>query len=389
MVKVVFFYLDAVGYKFLRYMPFLKSIGKNGTECKISVEPLHQMEFSIFSSQNQKNINYWTWYYYNPKKSPYAWTKFIPNFLDNRFTKKIINYITVLKEYYWGNTHFVPAGRIPLSLLKNFDLTSKKSFIDQNPIEIPTLFDVLRKSNLSYYGYEWPIYSDEKNTRMKIMEKDDFNFLKEVIKHKEKDFLFVHLTIFDALLHKEGSKSKKIIDYLRILDKGLRETYERLKKGNENLIVFAVSDHGMVDVKEKIDVSEILKKELLFFADSTCLRAWGNKREIQELKKELKNFPGKIYTKENKERCPVNFIREYTGDLLFVADSGYEISPNFFNEKIVKAMHGYDRTKELDAMLISNVKITNKKRMNNIDICPLILKALKIQTPKEWKGCKN
>lgn len=378
MAKTVFFYLDGIGYKFLKHMPYLNEIAKRGCELSVEVEPLHQMEFSIFSGKKQKEIDYWTWYYFNPKKSPYSWTKILPQSLDKRPIKKIINYLTVLKEYLKGNTHIIPIGDIPLKMLKYFDLTSKKSFIDKNPIEIPTLFDKLRKNKINYYAYEWPLYSTEKKTGLKIIKKKDEYFINQILENKEKDFLFTHLTVFDGLLHKKGSKDKEIITYLKKLDKEIENACKILSKNSKDLNIFIASDHGMIDVKENIDVSKTFKGlNLIYFPDSTCIRAWGEKKEIDELKKRLKKFPGNIYTKENHKKCPITFKREFSGDLLFIAKEGYQIFPNFFDkEGKTKAMHGYDKNKELDSFFISNKKITSKKRINNFEICSLILKKI-------------
>jgi len=385
MVKTIFFYLDGVGYKFLEEMPFLKNLGEEGTLCRVSVEPLHQMEFSIFASQEQKDLNLWTWYYHNPKSSPYSWTKIIPCFFDNNFFRKIINYSTVLKEYLKGNSHFLPISKIPLRFLRNFDLTSKKSFIDKNPIEIPTFFDILRGRGISYYAYEWPIYSTELKTGLRIVKKDDSCFLEEILKHKEKDFLFAHLTVFDGLLHKFGSENKIIRNYLRKLDRNIEKVCNGLLKEYPDLKIFVVSDHGMVNVREGVDITNSVKNlDIVYFADSTCLRAWGGKKEIEKLRKDLEKFPGKIYTNKNKEKCPISFKRNYSGDLLFIVEPGFEIFPNFFNNsKLIKAMHGYDKTSELDALFVHNYKITNKKKIPTFGICPLVFKSLKIPAPLE------
>ncbi|MBD3252187.1 hypothetical protein GF386_00455 [Candidatus Pacearchaeota archaeon] len=387
MTKTIFFYLDAVGYKFIRDMPFINHLGKQGSLTKAEVEPLHQMEFCIFTSQPQKNLNYWTWYYLDSKNSPYKWVKYLPKIFETPLLKKTINHVTVFKEYLKGNTHMTPIGNIPLSILKKLSLTSKKSFIDKYPVEVPTLFDVLRKEGVGYYCYEWPIYSDEKKTGLKVIKKKDENFLKEVLKNKEKEFLFVHLTVFDAILHRKGSKNKAIKRYLKKLDNLIEKFCKSLLNEDKDLNIVIASDHGMVDIKEKINVDNLFEDlDLDYLLESTIIRAWGNKDYLKILKSRLKGKKGKIYTYKNKESCPVKFDRKYTGDLIFIANPGYEIFPDFFNKKGAKAMHGYDQTEKLDAFFICNKKIINKKRISVIDICPIILKLLNIEKPKSWKG---
>ena len=133
-------------------------------------------------------------------------------------------------------------------------------------------------------------------------------------------------------------------------------------------------------------VKELKGLDLVYFPDSTCLRAWGNEKDVDILQKRLRKYPGKIYTKKNKEGCPISFKREYSGDLLFIANPGTIIFPDFFNSFPPKAMHGYDKTNKLYALFICNKKLIKREKISNIDICPVILKELKINKPVSWKG---
>ncbi|MEN9625969.1 MAG: hypothetical protein RL557_297, partial [archaeon] len=60
-------------------------------------------------------------------------------------------------------------------------------------------------------------------------------------------------------------------------------------------------------------------------------RYWGGKEELNEVRKKLPLKCGKIISWDEKY-----------GQLIFLADTGILIFPNFWNKKPVKAMHGYD-----------------------------------------------
>ena len=112
-------------------------------------------------------------------------------------------------------------------------------------------------------------------------------------------------------------------------------------------------------------------------------------KDIVEIGSLFESLAGKLYTKNNKSECPINFNPKYSGDLFFIANEGYQVYPNFFDVGEVKAMHGYDKTKELDALLVSNKKITRRNRINNIDICPLILKMMGLKKPSRKNCIRN
>ena len=128
----------------------------------------------------------------------------------------------------------------------------------------------------------------------------------------------------------------------------------------------------------------------VYFIDSTCLRIWSNRHSIKAISNKLKSYPGEVYTKANSEKCPVMFNRKYSGDVLFIANEGYILEPNFFSNprQSVKAMHGYglDKTDSLDALFVSNKRVNSRERIDVIDISPMTLKILDIQIPEEWEG---
>ena len=154
---------------------------------------------------------------------------------------------------------------------------------------------------------------------------------------------FEYIKDIDSVAHKYGTKSKEIINTIKRID-------ERLSKENFDIIF---SDHGMIDIKKIISVP--ISRNC--FIDSDMARYWGNKEELEEIKKKLPLKEGNIIEWENKSY----------GDLIFIAKQGNLILPNFWQgNQPVKAMHGYyGNNKEINGIYI--IKKQGKKKNLNVE----------------------
>lgn len=386
-MKTVFLYVDGMRYDYVQHMPFLKKLSKSSITSSISLEPLHQFEFPIFTSQHQNNQNLWAWFYLNEKDSPFKWTKYFPVKYLNR---ELITYASALLAYLKGETRFVKIANIPLDKAPLFSAMATRSFVDANPAPNPTLFDVLRKNKVRYLAYEWPLKTTNHLTMLNPLYRSDKAITNYVIRNiKKKDFVFAHTVKLDNMMHHEGVNSEKVIAHLKTIDQDIERLYNEIKKYNYTLII--CSDHGMVPITKTLDVMQHINKEDIAFPDSTSVRIWT--KNPKELAKKLSTLPGKVYTKETMKQIPLKYDRPYTSDVLFIANAGIQILPNYFDgNNRVKAMHGYhDKTKDLHAFFL--IKSTNKlkkvkKEMTLVDICPTILEAMNIKQPKVWKGKK-
>ena len=134
---------------------------------------------------------------------------------------------------------------------------------------------------------------------------------------KKEDIEFIYFGELDGLGHKYGTKSSEIVKAIKELDDKVR--------GMEFDLIF--SDHGMIDVEKVIEVPITVD----CFIDSDMARYWGSEKEIEEIKDKLPMRDGRL----------VRWNKEY-GDLIFLANTGVLIFPDFWNDKPVKGMHGYD-----------------------------------------------
>jgi hypothetical protein len=174
-----------------------------------------------------------------------------------------------------------------------------------------------------------------------------YKFEISIKKHpaKRKDVDFVYFGELDNLAHKQGIESRKIKDAIRRIDKEI----SKIKFD----IIF--SDHGMVDVKERVSVPWF--KDC--FIDGDMARYWGKESDLKKIRENLPLDKGKIVEWSDKK----------FGDLIFIANTGILIYPNFWDGKNPsKAMHGYDgKHKEMKAFYIIN-KESGRKDLKVVEL---------------------
>lgn len=174
----------------------------------------------------------------------------------------------------------------------------------------------------------------------------------------EKGFVPVYLSMPDAMGHKFGPNPEEFSKDLLIFDKDLKEFYDKVIRHQKPTRFLFLGDHGMTNVTIQFDVyksfTSLVKKSGLkewrdyeLFLDSTVLRIWLKSKKAHEWKFQY-DFNSCILLKHGrwissslakKHKIPM-FDRSY-GDLIWWADSGVLIFPNYFNAKAPRGMHGY------------------------------------------------
>tara|TARA_Y100000310_G_C20655354_1_gene801700 strand:+ start:403 stop:1287 length:885 start_codon:yes stop_codon:yes gene_type:complete len=187
------------------------------------------------------------------------------------------------------------------------------------------IVDVLFNLPRLFRGYE--IFKTGK-IPVKMLCKLDVSYGKHVAKNHDIDF--VYFGELDELGHRYGTNSFEIIKAVREIDK-------KVSLMRFDLIF---SDHGMVNVEKivRVPITEDC------FIDSDMARYWGSEDEMKRIKDKLPMEHGKI----------IEWNKKY-GDLIFLVNTGVLIFPDFWNEKIVRGMHGYDgQHKDMKAFYLLN-----------------------------------
>ncbi|MBU0894309.1 MAG: alkaline phosphatase family protein [Nanoarchaeota archaeon] len=187
---------------------------------------------------------------------------------------------------------------------------------------------------------------------LKKLHKFDFSIKRPL--HYNLPISYEYIGEIDKISHKYGTKSKELIKTIKKIDKQISgRTFDII-----------LSDHGMADIKKIINVPETEN----CFIDSDMARYWGNKKELEKIRKKLPLKFGKI----------INWSDKRFGELVFLAKTNVLILPNYWqSKKPVKAMHGYDgKSKEMEAFYIINQK-GFKKNLKVQELHKIFTKMLK------------
>lgn len=373
-MKTLIFWLDAFGPDYIskENTPFLYYLSKKYGVAAIKpsfgfsqaswftgVYPNKHGEFSTFNNGKEKIS---TWYL-------------------KLFPRKLRPFIFNLFRYIKGDdyiSHF-----ININEMGNFSLTRKKYYHHKDILKVKTIFDYFRENKMSYLLYYWPLIIENGKTGLTLLtkgtDKSKINKSIRLIKNTKHDVYLFHITELDNWGHKYGPKSSEIKIKLREQDLFVEKLSQEFNLKEDNIIIW--SDHGMLDVKNIIDIEKILPKDERYkkLIESTMVKFWFYDKEFKKIiLNKLKNLKhGHILSNIEKKQFKINYETNENFEEIFLVDPGYLICPNVFQDKPVKGMHGYDYSKKGElAFLILNKKV--KKQGNIVDILPTILQMLKL-----------
>jgi len=127
--------------------------------------------------------------------------------------------------------------------------------------------------------------------------------------------------------------------------KKIHKVYKSLKNYGWDVNLSVFSDHGMVPLKEEVDIFKKFDSASVkypsWIIDSTMVRIYTDGHQLDSTTWELiSSFPGKWLDRQLLHRYFVDFKGEY-GDHIFVLDSGYQFSPSHMGRVSCPGMHGY------------------------------------------------
>ncbi|MDO8517231.1 MAG: alkaline phosphatase family protein [Nanoarchaeota archaeon] len=401
-MKTLILFIDAFSFTDLneKNAPFIFNLAKNGSYGPLTTIPAgYHIEYSMLSGSLPLKHNVWTWYYLK-KNSSFSKIKYIKPLIkllnkNEKMQRKLIDVYINLLRLLSGKTRFLKTNKIPINLLEKFEIAVDKSYVDHNPLNVPTLFDIFRKQNINYVAMEYPTISN-KNKTWFYSGKDDFKQLEKTEKLLEKyDVVYNHIWNLDSIEHKYGLHSAEALEHIKKIDSYVEKI---VLSQREPIKIVIFSDHGGCNVNQTKNILDILKGfNVDYFIGSTTCQIWfkeDNLKEKERLKNILKDHDYLIYDKKNIEKeLKIPYKREFVGDILAWVKPGEQIYPDFFRDTDkVKSMHGYtQKVPEMAGIFIMNGfdkkdKKNKIKEMMLYDIAPTILKGFNMEIPKEWDG---
>ena len=396
-MKTVFVLVDALKSLYLNEinMPFLYALSKNGLYVKKVVPGPGFCERSeIFTGLDCFDNGYFTAVGFDREQNEYSSFIKILVFFGRLLMKINCKYghYAFMRLFSFTKCKMKPY-LIPLKMLKNFSLTEDGC---TKYINHEDLFDILRKNKLSYTMRLLTSLADKK-TRIKG------DIIEEIRKNvKEKiDFIPAYIGEIDSAGHHYGSDEKSLRPQLRTVDQKLKQIFDICIQNDYAFVV--LGDHGMVPVKKSINLKKILKSTGLkfgedydMFLDSTIARFWiKSKDALDIIKRTLHNLDsiGTVVDESNfqKYRIPYdikkNGINVY-GDILWLANPGILISPDFFHSEKdnIRGMHGYIKNTDESCFgqLISYYKNCNQKEIYSKPltfVCEELASLLGVEKP--------
>ena len=330
------------------------------------------------------------WYKENEKLFHYT-TLFsilhvVPITIWRKFLRKVIRAITQIKSSDSLTKHMATSAYIPINLLKYFSTPMKKISWEPEFMPEKTIFDLLRENNKKFYFHGFPEFKVHTDTVLN-------RYLKEEDGQNKLGFLF--FGDLDSNGHIYGPDSGERKTELHNIDQAIQTIYEHANKLYQSVDLVIFGDHGMVETKSNIDISEIINEYFCdyntdrYFLDSTLARFWVSDTEKRkQVINALNNVPGgHVISESEKSRYHINYAHNYFGDIIYAADCGNLIHPSFYsNNSAPRGMHGYlegcldnESFFVISGTNVDNNGQTGKQDMRNI--FPTILDLLEINLP--------
>ncbi len=375
-MAIVFFLLDAMRHDYIteRDTPFLWRCGQEGEYYKHVIPSFGFCERTeILTGLTPKESGFFTAIGYDPENSPFKGKKILPLFdIIERFIPKKLRVpgsdtTGGFYRYYRGAMSrflrkFSNSGMstycIPFNLLPYFNLTEDR--IDhrcEDAFPTPSILQLLENRGQSYFYDSFTALNLPPNGS----DNDRMHLALQVAGKTDYALYFIYISLPDAYGHKYGPKSSELKTALRDMDTRLEKFTGDFKKKVGDCTFIFLGDHGMVPVTKLFDAKQVIsamskrlglqiKKDFIYFLDSTLVRLWFFSDKAKQLfpaalkQSDLFNEHGKFIDERIAQEYHIPWSDRRYGDITWWADSGVLVYPDFFHNDGVpyKGMHGYD-----------------------------------------------
>jgi len=349
------------------------------------------------------------WDYLNSKDTPFLWK------LKDRgiWVKKLFNpggycerscFMTGAGPKITGNffafslmkpgykrAYYEPIFNIPMDLRMKLAMT-EDVFPDTEPnsFGVESIWDVFRKEKKTWQ-FEGCLALGIGSYKGRTIHGSREIFIMDGLK-KHHDFYYLQISETDLLAHSYGTNSEIFKNVLFWADRVVERIYKAAKKEFDEVNLLVFGDHGMMDVKEKVDIVLDFPNfdegwDYLYLKSSAAIQFWiFNKKVVKEIlsHRQLNEY-GRFISSPNFAQ----------GDFIWQANPGVLVSPCHFHSEndAPVAMHGYDLdgkdgVEEMRGMaIVINNKNKGKIEMADLrDICPTVCDLVGVSYPEKNEG---
>lgn len=338
----LFIFIDAFGREvFLRHPFFLQELIRDHKKLDTILGYSSACDPSIISGKLPCEHLMWSSFYYDPKGSPFKWTKLLTILPDAIFRRgRVRHYLSKLIKKVMGFTGYFQLYGVPFKFLPLFNYAERKRIWEPGGLlRGETIFDELAQRGIPHYVHDSAV-SDE--TKLERLTAD--------IKSQRIEFAYCSLGKLDALMHAVGTQDQKVTDLVRWYDLQVRELIATGEENYEEVAWYVFTDHGMHDITAGYDLIADVEKtglrwnrDYVAFYDSTMARFWFLTDMAKQTLSALlaAHSKGRILDEDELNREGVCFEDDMYGELIFLMNSGIQIVPSFMGVKQIRGMHGY------------------------------------------------
>jgi len=337
----IFMFIDAFGWEIQKNHTFLEELLPYRYPAKMQFGYSCTAIPTILTGKTPVEHKHLSFYYYNPKESPFKMfkvLKFLPGFIFDRWRFRHL-FSKAIKKMK-GYTGYFELYAMPFDRLPYFDYIEKKDlFVPNGLAPTKNLADVLEEKKLNYHISNWRLTEDE-----------NIEALMSDIRKEELDFAFLYTAKLDGLLHsvtKDGSEIQAKLDWYA---EKIKLLVAEVKKHYEDYSLFIMSDHGMTTLTHEVDVKKQIEdlgykfgKDYVAAYDSTMVHFWFLNKECREpILKEAKKVPhSSLISEADKVRFGINYADNMYGDEILLMDAGTQIVPCDMGRNSLPGMHGF------------------------------------------------
>ncbi len=341
--------IDAFRTDYTQYTPYIRGLTTEGAGGALRDCLGFVQRPAYFGGLSPEEFGFSNMYCFDPRNSPFSIARSLHSG-HNR--EREANLRELIVKFARGRStafaaHYVSSLQIPIAYLPYFDVVEKWAPWDRR-VGYRSLFTIMDELSIPWYQCSWP-------STNALLDGTDRGIVRQALDNLNPPlrFGFVHLQKLAGIGRAHGPGSKEIIHALSNTDKCVELVVETVKDRYDAVNLLLLGDRGMVDVVRTIDPWKVLKETRLrsgndyaFFLDSTMARFWfyhgGARRTVTEALSTL--TAGSILDNEALARLKIAGCDSRNGELIFLANPGVVIFPNFFQSRGVPArgMHGYD-----------------------------------------------
>ena len=352
--------VDALGWELANATPDFAA----GLGCRRRLETI--LGFSsgalptLFTGRMPAEHGRWLMYRRRSGDSPFRgfeWLRFLPPRIreSGRLSRRLTRLVAAR-----GVRGYFHLYEVPRPLLARFDLPERADVFAPGGLPVDSLWDSLGRRGVPWRGWNW-----------RTPEAENFAALEQRVAEGDEPFLFCYTADLDALLHREGSRGAGVRARLERYDALLARLTAAAGRRGEDLWIYLLSDHGMVDVHGTLDVAGALAElpfrwpqDYLVFLDSTMARFWWKDGDARHAAHERLDRlgGGRWLDRAALARAGAPGDAGW-GDEVFLVDPGRLIVPSFMGHSPLAGMHGYDPAHpDMAALLWSNRPIPDAVR---------------------------